>query len=116
MVSRAILRYLRLSPRKVRQVIDLVRGKDVDTAQAILSNLHKRPALFVLKLLRSAIANAEYKGFKGRRLYISKITADQGPMLKRYRAVPFGRADMIRHRTTHITIELDEIKEEVTKK
>lgn len=112
MVSKAVLRYLRLSPRKVRQVIDLVRGKDIDSAEAILSNLNKRPANFVLKLLKSAIANAEYKGFKGRRLYISKITADGGPMLKRYRAAPFGRAVMIRHRTTHIAIELDEIKEE----
>lgn len=111
MVSKAVLRYLRISPRKVRQVINLVRGKDVDTAEVILNHLNKRPAVYVLKLLKSAIANAEYKGFKGRRLYISKITADGGPMLKRYRAVPFGRADMIRHRTTHITIELDEFKD-----
>ncbi|MCM8765868.1 MAG: 50S ribosomal protein L22 [Candidatus Omnitrophica bacterium] len=110
MVARAILRYLRLSPRKVRQVIDLIRGKDTETAEAILSHLHKRPAVYVLKLLKSAVANAEFKGLKGRRLYISKITADGGPMLKRYRAAPFGRAVMVRHRTTHITIELEEIK------
>ncbi|MGE4357803.1 MAG: 50S ribosomal protein L22 [Candidatus Omnitrophota bacterium] len=111
MVSRAILRYLRLSPRKVRQVINLVRGKDTETAEAILISLNKRPAVYILKLLKSALANAEFKGLKGRRLYISKITADGGPVLKRYRAAPFGRANMIRRRTTHITLELDEIKE-----
>ncbi|MCM8783521.1 MAG: 50S ribosomal protein L22 [Candidatus Omnitrophica bacterium] len=110
MVSHAVLRYLRLSPRKVRQVADIVRGKDVDTAEALLINLNKRPAIYILKVLKSAIANAEFKGLKGRRLYISKITADGGPVLKRYRAAPFGRANMIRRRTTHITIELDEIK------
>jgi len=116
MVSRAVLRYIRLSPRKVRQVIDLIRGKDISSAEAILANLNKRPAYYVLKLLRSAVANAEYgKGSKGVPLYISKITADGGPVWKRYRAAPFGRAVMIRRRTCHISLELDKIEESQTK-
>ena len=108
MVTRAILRYVRMSPRKVRQVIDLVRGKDVAFAEAVLSNLNKRPAQHVLKLLKSAVANAEHNaGLKGVPLVISKITADGGPVWKRYRAAPFGRANTIRRRTSHITIELE---------
>lgn len=108
MVARAILRYIRLSPRKVRQVIDLIRGKDVTMAESILANLNKRPSSHVLKLLRSAVANAEHNvGLKGIPLYISKVTADGGPVWKRYRAAPFGRAAIIRRRTSHITIELD---------
>lgn len=111
MVAKAVLRYIRLSPRKVRQVIDLIRGKDVSVAEAILANLDKRPAHYVLKLLRSAVANAEYaKGAKGVPLYISKITADGAPVWKRYRAAPFGRANTIRRRTCHITIELEKLE------
>jgi large subunit ribosomal protein L22 len=110
MVAKAILRYIRLSPRKVRQVIDLVRGKDVNTAEAVLLHLDKRPARYVLKLLRSAVANAENNaGLKGVSLFISRITADGGGVWKRFRAAPFGRALRIRRRTCHITIELDKL-------
>jgi len=111
MVAKAVLRYIRLSPRKVRQVIDAVRGKDTNTAQAILTNLNKRPAHHVLKLLRATLANAESTGSKGIPLYISKITADGGPVWKRYRSAAFGKANMIRRRTCHIAIELDKKEE-----
>lgn len=111
MVARASLRYIRLSPRKVRQVIRLIQGKDLDYAEAVLSNLNKRAAYYVLKVLRSAVANAgQSSGTKGIPLFISKITADVGPVWKRFRAAPFGRAVMIRRRTSHITIELDKIQ------
>jgi large subunit ribosomal protein L22 len=117
MVSRAILRYARLSPRKVRQVIDLIRGKETRFAEAILLNTNKRPAHHVLKVLRSAVANAEHNaGLKGIPLVISKITADGGPAWKRYRSAPFGRANTIKRRTSHITIELDRKEDKVAVK
>lgn len=107
-VTKAIARYVRISPYKVRQVINLIRGKDVTTAEAILANLNKRAAQIVNKVLKSAISNAEHNyGMKRENLYISRIFADQGPMYKRYRAAAFGRPVMIRHRTSHITVELD---------
>jgi large subunit ribosomal protein L22 len=111
-ITRARARFVRISPRKVRQVIDLIRGRDVITAETILSNLNKKAAYIVAKVLKSAIANAEHNhGMKKEQLYICKIYADQGPMLKRWRAASMGRAVMIRRRTSHITVELD-IKEE----
>lgn len=101
----AFLRSLRMSPRKVRLVIDAVRGKSVKDADIRLSLMKKDAALPVLKLLRSAVANAEHN-FKlsADSLYIKTITADGGPTLKRSRARAFGRAAPIRKRTTHISI------------
>lgn len=94
-----------MSPRKVRLVIDAVRGKSVKDADIRLSLMKKDAALPVLKLLRSAVANAEHN-FKlsADTLYIKTITADGGPTLKRSRARAFGRAAPIRKRTTHISI------------
>jgi large subunit ribosomal protein L22 len=107
-VTRAKVRFVRISPRKVRQVIDLIRGKDVEQALRVLDNLNKKAARIVSKVLNSAIANAQNNhGLKIQDLYISRIFADQGPMLKRYRAASMGRAVMIRRRTSHITVELD---------
>jgi len=107
-VTRAKARFIRVSPRKVRQVIDMIRGKDVVQALMVLNNLNKKSARIVAKVLNSAIANAENNhGLKMQELYISRIFADQGPMLKRYRAASMGRAVMVRRRTSHITVELD---------
>jgi len=107
-VTRAKARFIRVSPRKVRQVIDLIRGKDVQQALMVLNNLNKKSARIVAKVLNSAIANAHNNhGLKIQDLYISRIFADQGPMLKRYRAASMGRAVMVRRRTSHITVELD---------
>lgn len=107
-VAYAKARFVRISPRKARQVIELIRGKDVITAESILSNLSKKSAYIVSKVLKSAVANAEHNhGLKKETLYISGIFADQGPTLKRYRAASLGRAVMIRRRTAHITVELD---------
>ncbi len=101
----AFLRSLRMSPRKVRLVIDAVRGKSVKDAEIRLSLMKKDAALPVLKLLRSAVANAEHN-FKlsTDSLYIKAITADGGPTLKRSRPRAFGRSAPIRKRTTHISI------------
>ena len=114
-VSVAVTKYLRTSPHKARVVLDLVRNKDVQTAQAILSNLNKAVAVPILKTLNSAVANAKsQKNIESEELYISKVTADGGPMLKRFKAAAMGRATTIRRRTSHIIIELDRI--EVVKK
>ena len=107
MIVKAEIKFLRLVPTKVRQVIDLLRNEDVTVAQATLLNLNKRPKEYLTKLLKQAIANAKVKGFTPEQLYISKITCDNGPMWKRFKAAAFGRASSIKKRTSHIKIELD---------
>jgi large subunit ribosomal protein L22 len=112
MVSRAVLRYVRLSPRKFRLIVPLVKGKRAEEAMAILSSVKKRASGYGIELLKSAIANAKVKvqGIDTSSLYISKLVADPGPMLKRFRAASMGRAGSIHKHTSHLTIELDEIK------
>lgn len=106
---RAIARYIRISSRKVKIVVDLIRGKQVDEALAILMYTPKSAAPYVEKLLKSAIANAENNLSMDRgSLYVAEVHADQGPTLKRYWARSHGRADMIHKRTSHITIVLDQ--------
>ena len=107
MIVKAEGKYVRISPKKTRRVIDLVRGENVLQAQAILKNLKNRPKEHLKKILNSAIANAKVKGFSPEQLYISRIVCEGGPMWKRYRAEAFGRASVIRKRTSHIKIELD---------
>lgn len=107
MLVKAEAKFLRVSPKKVRQVTDLIRYKDVLGAESILLNLNKRPKEYLIKILRQAIANAKVKGFNPEQLYISKIICDDGPMWKRYKAAAFGRAAPILRRTSHIKIELD---------
>ena len=106
---RAIARYVRISSRKVKIVIDLIRGKKVDDALAILMYTPKSAAPVVEKLLNSAIANAENNLEMNRdSLYVAEVYANQGPTLKRYWARSHGRADMIKKHTSHITIVLDQ--------
>lgn len=107
MLVKAEAKFLRISPKKVRQVTDLIRYQDVLGAESILLNLNKRPKEYLIKILRQAIANAKVKGFNPEQLYISKIICDDGPMWKRYKAAAFGRAAPILRRTSHIKIELD---------
>lgn len=107
MIARAEVKFLRVSPRKARQVADLIRHKDVMDAQSILTNLNKRPKEYLIKILKSAIANAKVKGFNTEQLYISGIICNPGPIWKRYKAAAFGRAAPIKKRTSHIRIELD---------
>jgi len=109
MISKAIEKYIRISPLKAREVVNLVRGKDVDEAIAILDNLNKKASRIVKKALESAIANAKDKagGEEISGLYISDIRAEQGAMYKRYRPAAMGRAVIIRKRTTHIIVNLD---------
>ena len=111
MITRAIARYLRVSPRKTRKVIDVIRGLPVLKAGAVLDSINKRPGGYIKRLLYSAIDSADKKShIAPAELYISSIKSDPGPMLKRYRAASMGRATKIRYRTTHLTLELDRIK------
>lgn len=115
LVAKARARYIRVSPRKTRTVIDLIRGEKVGSALTILAHLNKRAKIYVEKLLYSAISNAKRNpAINPMELVISKITADGGPQLKRYRAAAMGRATMIRHRSTHLTIELAGYREQRT--
>ena len=117
MISKAITRYIRISPRKVRQVADLLRGKGVNEALAILSNVNKSATVYLEEILQSAVSNAKRKesDLSPQDLYITKLTVDGGPTMVRYRAASMGRASMIRHRTSHINIELD-VREEAKKR
>jgi len=108
---RAIARYVRISSRKVKVVIDLIRGKSYAEALGILEFTPKAAAEPVKKLLMSAAANAENNLDMSRdTLYVAEVFANQGPTLKRYRPRAQGRAARIRKRTSHITIILDQAK------
>ncbi len=107
MIVKAEGKFLRITPPKVRQVMDLIRNKDVIEAEAILLNLNKRSKEYLIKILQSAISNAKIKGFNPEQLYISKIICNVGPAWKRFKAAAFGRAAPIKKRTAHIRIELD---------
>lgn len=114
MEAKATARYIRVAPNKARQVINLIRGKDVDEALAILKFTPKRVAEVVEKVLNSAIANAEHNlDLDRENLFVSKVYVDQGPAMKRIVPRAMGRADMIRKRTSHITVVVGE-KEEVS--
>ncbi len=108
MEAKAFARYIRMSPRKVRQVVDLVRGKSVDEAITCLHFTPKRGSAPVEKVLRSAVANAmnkqEASKLDPEDLYIKEIWADQGPTLRRYNPGPQGRASIIRKRSCHISV------------
>ncbi len=109
MEVRARLRFVRIAPRKARLVADLIRGKKSEEALNILTFTKKAAAKIILKLLKSAIANAtQRRNIDVDNLYVKRITVDQGPMLKRYQPRAMGRATMIRRRMSHITIILDE--------
>jgi len=113
MEVKAIARFIRMSPRKVRLVADLVRGMDVDRAEAQLKFASKAASRPVLKVIQSARANAEHN-FKlaPETLFVKTIMVDGGPVLHRWTPRAFGRATPIRKRTSHITVILDErIKE-----
>lgn len=99
----------RISPFKVRQVLALIRGKSAERAQVILKFSDKRAAGIILKVLNSAMANAEHnEGMDLDKLYVCEAFANQGPMMKRFRPVSMGRAHPYVHKTSHITITLCE--------
>ena len=113
MQARAIARYVRQSPTKVRLVVDLIRGKSVGDAYSILQFSPRKAAETIDKTLRSAVANAQVKAQDEGKvldvddLFVLEIRVDEGPALRRYRCAAMGRAAPIRKRTSHITVVVD---------
>ena len=113
----AQLNYLRISPRKVRAVAELLKGLDVDLAEAQLRYLVRKPAKALLKLLNSAASSAKHNlGLDKNYLYIKEIIVNEGMKLKRYKPKGFGLSMPIQRKTSHIKIVLDEISGEKRKK
>jgi len=109
MEARAIARYVRIAPRKVGIVLDLIRGKDTAEAFSILKFTPKAGSDIVAKVLKSAVANAEHNyEMNADKLYIAEAYVNQGPTLKRFRACARGRAARIRKRTSHVTVVVKE--------
>ena len=105
---KAVAKYIRISPYKVRGVLDLIRGKNVNEAVAILDNVSKAGALPIKKVVLSAAANAEHNlQMNAADLYVAECYADQGPTLKRMQPMGHGRGFRILKRTSHITVILD---------
>jgi large subunit ribosomal protein L22 len=112
MQAKAINKMVRISPNKVRPVIDLVRGKPVDRALAILRYLPQKAAKEIARTIQSAAANAENNfEMDPADLVVKTIFADEGPAFKRFMPRARGRADRIRKRTTHITVVVDDGEE-----
>lgn len=112
MQAKAVARTVRIAPRKARLVVDLIRGKQVGEAVAILKHTPKAASPVVEKLLNSAMANAEHNyEMDVNNLVVSQVFVDEGPTLKRFRPRAQGRASAINKRTSHITIVLTEKKE-----
>jgi len=104
----ASAKYVRISPYKVRVVLDLIRGKDVREATAILDNCSKAGAEVIKKVMLSASANAEHNlGMDTEKLFVAECFADMGPTLKRMQPMAHGRGFRILKRTSHITVILD---------
>jgi large subunit ribosomal protein L22 len=112
MEARAVARHVRISPRKARQIVDAIRGKEVEEALAILRHAPKAASGVVEKTLRSAMSNAENNHeMDGHRLYVARAYVDEGPTMKRIRPRARGMAYRIRKRTSHITVVLAEKEE-----
>ncbi|CAM4184304.1 50S ribosomal protein L22 [Lacicoccus alkaliphilus] len=109
MQAKAVAKTVRIAPRKVRLVMDLIRGKEVGEAISILKHTNKRTSPIVEKLINSAVANAEHNyDMDIDHLIVSEAYADEGPTLKRFRPRAQGRATKINKRTSHITIVVAE--------
>lgn len=103
--AHAVLRFVRVAPRKAKPVVDMIRGQQVPLALAMLKHTPRHAARVVEKLLRSAVANAEQKEMgDSESMVISKAFVNNGPIFKRFRARSMGRANAIQKRTSHITV------------
>ena len=104
-MARAVLRRFRESPRKIRMVADMIRGRSVDDALSILRLQQRKAARMLQKVLGSAIANAtENEKADAEKLFVTKVTVDGGPTQRRWMARSMGRANRINHRTSHLTV------------
>ena len=115
MEARAIKRYIRQSPRKVRQIVDLIRGVEVEKALNILHFSPKKASLAVEKTVRSAVSNLMNSeggsGLSPEVLFVKTIFVDEGPTVRRWRAGSMGRASIIRRRSSHLTVVVAEKKD-----
>ncbi len=109
MEAKAIVRHVRMSPRKMRVVANLVRGKSVDQAMSLLKLMPKKGAVVIGKLIVSAVANAEQQGdVNVDNLVVRDCSVDNGPILKRFMPRAMGRANRIQSRTSHVTVRVSE--------
>jgi len=109
METRAVAKYVRIAPRKVRLIMDQIRGKRVGEALNLLSFAPQKSAFILKKLVNSAVANAEQNSnMDVDSLFIKRVFADEGPALKRFRPRAMGRATRIKKRTSHLTVILEE--------
>src|SRR6185369_3303869 len=109
MEAKAVVRHVGMSPRKMRVIANLVRGKRVDEAMALLKLMPKKGATVIRKLLISAVANAEHKQeVDVDQLLVRDCNVDNGPILKRWMPRSMGRANRIQHRTSHVTVTVEE--------
>jgi large subunit ribosomal protein L22 len=110
MEGKASAKYVRIAPRKVRRTIDMIRGRHVEDARRVLRFSQLGPNPLVLKVLNSAVANAEQRNAIPENLYVSAAWVDEGPTLKRFRPRAYGRATRIRKRTSHVTVEVKTLR------
>lgn len=109
MEAKAIAKYVRISPRKMKPITDLVRGKNANDALAILNFTPNKGAKVLQKVINSAVANAENNhNIDPDNLYVSEVYANQGPTMKRWRAGSMGRASIILKRSSHVGVVLKE--------
>ena len=111
MEARASARYVRISPRKMRRSVDLIRGRHVDDARRILRLSPLGPNPTLRKVLDSAVANAEQKQAIPENLVVARAWVDEGPTLRRFRPRAYGRATRIRKRTSHVTLVVETLEE-----
>ncbi|NPV88882.1 50S ribosomal protein L22 [Coprothermobacteraceae bacterium] len=110
-IAKATAKFIRVSPRRARLVVDEIRNKPVNQARAILKFMPNKAARFTLKVLNSAVANAVNNfGMREERLYVYRAYVDEGPRLKRLLPRAFGRADIMTRRMSHITVVVREIE------
>jgi len=111
MEAKASAKYVRISPRKMRRSIDLIRGRHIDDARRILALSPLGPNRTIAKILDSAVANAEQKQAIPENLVVSRVWVDEGPTLRRFRPRAYGRATTVRKRTSHVTIVVESLEE-----
>ena len=111
MEARASMKYVRTSPRKMRRVIDMIRGQHVEEARRMLRFSPLGASKDVGKLLESAVANAEQRAAIPENLVVAKAWVDEGPTLKRFRPRAYGRATQVRKRTSHVTVVVESLGE-----
>ena len=111
MEARATAKYIRVSPRKLRRSVDLIRGRHVEDARRVLRLSALGPNPLLEKLINSAVANAEQRAAIAENLYVARAWVDEGPTLKRFRPRAYGRAAPIRKRTSHVTVVVDSLEE-----